>query len=119
MLTLYVHGLYLSTMPRNTPQTIPDNWQPSTALCRWAQQMHVSPEVLKNCLIDFVLWHTEKQVKRANFNLAFKNWLKKELEIDAKKIRPASFSEWKAEPVVNKADRHAAMQNIKKLKGLI
>ncbi len=104
---------------RNTPQLIPDAWQPSIAMFRWAQQMHIDKNMFDVALIDFVLWHTEKQVKRANFNLAFKNWLKKELEIDAKKIKPASFSEWKREPHYNITDKAKALQNIKKLKGMV
>ncbi len=104
---------------RNTPQTIPDNWKPSTNLCRWAQQMNIDHKIFQKCLFDFRFWHTEKNVKRANFNMAFKNWLKKELEIDAKKIKPASFSEWKREENINVADKATALNNIMKIKGIL
>jgi len=84
---------------RRAPKLIVEDWMPSTAMYRWAQQMHISVQDLHKHRHEFVLWHTEKNIKRSNFNLAFKNWLKKAMEIDASKIRPASFKDYVGEDI--------------------
>ncbi len=78
--------------------------------------MHVSIQDLHKHRHEFVLWHSEKRVKRSNFNLAFKNWLKKAMEIDASKIRPQSFTEWHGEDikVSNKETGRAFLQKLKR-----
>jgi len=101
---------------RNMPALITDHWAPSPALYAWARQMHIAKNMFDTCLIDFVLWHTEKQVKRANFNLAFKNWLKKELEIDSTKMKPSSFKEFQPEVNIKVASKETGRSYLDKIK---
>jgi len=104
------------------PQLITDDWMPSKDLYSWAEKNKIDLRTVHRCRYDFVFWHKEKQIRRANFNMAFRNWLKKELNIMEKnrtKTHAASPSYLPYKPAVpvvkNKQAGRAALQAIKEI----
>jgi DnaT DNA-binding domain len=105
------------------PELITNEFTPSHNLIQWCEQMGISNEVIKRERLEFIFWHTENKRRRSNFNLAFKNWLKKTMlfskkQEDAIKKGSQSFGAYQAIEHVEK-NRKVGRKALDKLLGRI
>ncbi len=101
---------------RSVPAEIKEDWVPSTGLYSWARGMNIPVKTLDEERFGFILWHQEKSIKRKNFNLAFRNWLKKALDIKASEIRPQSFKDYVPEKI-KVSSKKTGREALDKLRG--
>lgn len=103
------------------PELITSDYTPSEHFIEWCVAMGITSSTLEKEKPEFILWHQTKGIRRSNFDLAFKNWIKKSLEFskrqeDTIKKGSQSFSDYKPLPVVDK-NKTAGREALDKLLG--
>ncbi len=68
----------------NKPELITHDFTPSDNLVRWCKQMGIPASTIRQERQEFIFWHLENKRRRSNFNLAFKNWLKRSIAFSKK-----------------------------------
>jgi len=105
------------------PEYITDDYQPSDDLIQWCNSMGIVSRIIEIERRDFIFWHKTKKKRRSNFNLAFRNWLKRGLKTQEQseqvtKKGSQSYGEYKPLSEIV-CDRELGRDALKKLKGIL
>ncbi len=108
---------------KNKPEMITPDFMPSPAMYKWCEDMGIELSAVHKHVYDFIAYYEEKRTRRSNFNLAFRNWLKREYNLTGKSIAKIkggaqSFKLYKPIGKITK-NKTTGRESLKTLKNLL